>query len=258
LTPENPAVAALSVLPLTLWLLGHADEALRRKNEAVLLANELGHPFNIAFVHAWSAALHQWRREPERAAEHASAAIEYSRKYGFNTWLPASSMHLSIALGAQRRTLEAIALFDQVLPIIEASGAVCFTSYFYSGLAETYGVAGDLVQALAHCTRALETATVYKEQFFHAEVLRRRGALRLMQSADNAAAAEEDFKAAVDMARGQRARALELRALVSLHRLHRDQGRGAESHADLERVFSSLTEGFDTVDVREAARLLTE
>jgi predicted ATPase/class 3 adenylate cyclase len=258
LTPENPAVAALSVLPLTLWLLGCADEALRRKNEAVSLANELGDPFNIAFAHTWSAALHQWRREPERAAEHAGAAIEYSQKYGFDTWLPAGSMHLSIALGAQRRMSEAIALFDQVMPIIEASGAVCFTSYFYSGLAETYAIAGEFAQGLAQAARALEIATVYREQFFHAEVLRRRGALRLMQSANNAAAAEEDFKVAVDMARRQRARALELRTLVSLHRLHRDQGRGAESHAQLESAFSALTEGFDTVDVREAARLLTE
>lgn len=258
LTPENPAVAALSVLPLTLWLLGCADEAVRRKNEAVSLAMELGHPFNIAFVHAWSAVLHQWRREPEIAAEHAGTAVEYSREHGFDTWLAAGSVHLSIALGAQRRTSEAVALFDQVMPIIEASGAVCFTSYFYSGLAETYGLAGDFARASAYSTRALEIAARYKERFFHPEVLRRSGALRLAQSADNAAAAEHDFKAAVGMARQLGARALELRALTSLHRLHRDQGRGAESHAQLEKAFGALHEGFDTVDLREAARQLTE
>ena len=257
LTPENPAVAALSVLPLTLWLLGYPDEALKRKREALELATELAHPYNIVFVHVWSAAFHQWRRESEQAAEHARAAMEHSQKYGFYAWLATGSLHLSIALGAQQRTDEAVKMFAQALPAIEASGAICFTSYFYSGLADAYGAAKHWDEAFARNAHALEIAERYRERFYHAELFRQRGALRLAQSSDRTAEAEADLKRAIALAREQRARSLELRALVSLHRLHRELGRGDESRGDLERSFGAFTEGFDTADLRDAAALLS-
>jgi len=255
-TPENPAVAALSVLPLTLWLLGRPDEAVRRKEQGLALAEELGHPFNIAFVHVWSAALHQWRREPERAAEHARAAVGICDDHGFDAWGRAAKVHLSIALGAMSETETALALFESVRPILENSGTVCFTSYFVSGVAETLRVAGMFDQALELIAAALKIASDHDERFYKAEIYRQRGITRLAQADGNAEEGERDLVEAIELARQQNAKSLQLRALNSLCRWHRDQGREVERLAELRELYLEFAEGFDTRDLQEAQALL--
>jgi tetratricopeptide (TPR) repeat protein len=255
-TPENPAVAALSVLPLTLWLLGRPDEAVRRKEEALVLAEGLGHPFNIAFVHCWATALHQWRGEPALGAEHARAAVRICDDYGFAAWGRVGKVHLSIALGAMGETETAMSLFESVRPILEFSGTVCFTSYFVTGIAKTLQVAGLYDQALEQIEVALSIVNKYDERFFEAEIYRLRAIVRLALPEADPAAAEQDLLKAVDIAGRQQSMTLHLRALTSLCRLHRDLGRGDRKIDDLRAAYEAFSEGFDTADLQEARALL--
>jgi predicted ATPase len=71
-------------------------------------------------------------------------------------------------------------------------------------------------------------------------------------------AAQKLLEQSLMVARSQSARSLELRAAVSLARLHRDQGRRAEAHELLAPVYGWFTEGFDTLDLKEAKALLDE
>jgi hypothetical protein len=67
---------------------------------------------------------------------------------------------------------------------------------------------------------------------------------------------EESFHKAIEIARRQRAKSLELRATVSLARLWQQQGRKKEAHGMLVEICGWFTEGFDTVDLKEAKALL--
>ena len=71
---HDPGVACLSYAAWALWFLGYPDQALKRSHEALTLAQELSHPFSLAFALTCAAMLHQFRREGQAAQERAEAA----------------------------------------------------------------------------------------------------------------------------------------------------------------------------------------
>ena len=95
-----------------------------------------------------------------------------------------------------------------------------------------------------------------KEKWCEAEVHRMAGEIALMSPERDAAKAQACFERALEIARAQRARSWELRAAMSLAQLWRDQGRRAEAHDLLAPVYGWFTEGFDTLDLKEAKALL--
>jgi predicted ATPase len=96
----------------------------------------------------------------------------------------------------------------------------------------------------------------YDERWWEAEIHRLRGVLLLRQTGTPQAEAEACFQRALDVARRQEAKSLELRAAMSLARLWQQQGKRAEAHELLAPIYSWFTEGFDTADLQEAKALL--
>jgi predicted ATPase len=84
------------------------------------------------------------------------------------------------------------------------------------------------------------------------------GDVLLAQSDRNAVEAESSYRHALEIARGQNARLLELRAASSLARLWRDQGKHGKARDLLAPVYGWFTEGFDTLDLKQAKALLDE
>jgi predicted ATPase len=84
---QDPGVAALVVDTYALWLLGYPDQALRRSQEAYTLAQELAHPFTLAYMFATLAMFHQYRQDREEARRHAEAATRICREQGMPYWL---------------------------------------------------------------------------------------------------------------------------------------------------------------------------
>ena len=103
---------------------------------------------------------------------------------------------------------------------------------------------------------ALEIAERRGERSLEAELNRHKGQLLLRQG--HTEAAEVLYRKALGIAVEQGAKLWELRAAMSLARLHRDQGGGAEARDLLAPVYDWFTEGFDTPDLREAKALLSE
>ena len=91
-----------------------------------------------------------------------------------------------------------------------------------------------------------------------AELYRLRGSLLLRQPGTPQAEVETCFQRALDVARRQEAKSLELRAAMSLSRLWHQQGKRKEAHDLLAGVYAWFTEGFDTADLQEAKALLEE
>ena len=113
----------------------------------------------------------------------------------------------------------------------------------------------DGLQALAEAHTLVEQ---HEERWWEAEVHRLRGVLLLRQPGTPQAEAETWLQRALDVARRQEAKSLELRAAMSLSRLWQQQGKRQEAHDLLAPIYGWFTEGFDTADLQEARALLEE
>jgi predicted ATPase len=111
----------------------------------------------------------------------------------------------------------------------------------------------DGLQALAEAHTLMEQ---HEERWWEAEVHRLRGVLLLRQPGTPQAEAEAWLQRALDVARRQEAKSLELWAAMSLARLWQQQGKRAAAHALLAPLYGWFTEGFDTADLQEAKALL--
>jgi predicted ATPase len=123
---------------------------------------------------------------------------------------------------------------------------------------EAYGTIGQPAVGLAVLAEALTRLDTTRDRWYEPEIYRLKGALLLQQSADNHAAAQTCFHSALDVARAQQAKSLELRTAVSLSRLWQHQGQRAAARALLAPIYGWCTEGFDTADLQEAKALLDE
>jgi predicted ATPase len=133
-----------------------------------------------------------------------------------------------------------------------------FTPFYLSYLARAHAALGhfdEAWQCLGEATTAMETT---KERWCEAEVHRMAGEIALMSPQPDAAKAEAYFERALVVAREQQAKSWELRTAMSMARLWRDQGKRDEARDLLAPVYGWFTEGFDTLDLKEAKALLDE
>jgi predicted ATPase len=153
---------------------------------------------------------------------------------------------------------EGIAQVRQGLVAFRATEAELHRTYFLGLLAEAYGKIEKPEEGLTVLVEALDTVNKTEERYWEAELHRQKGELFLMQQGKKVREAEECFPQALDTARRQQAKSLELRAAMSLSRLWQQQGKQEAAHQLLAEIYSWFTEGFDTADLKEAKILLKE
>jgi predicted ATPase len=158
----------------------------------------------------------------------------------------------------QGQGAEGMAQVRQGIAAGRATGAMLRVPYFSALLAEVSDQLGhpeDGLQALAEAHTLMEQ---YEDRWWEAEVCRLRGVLRLRQPGTAQAEAETWLRRALDVARRQQAKSLELRPATSLARLWQRQGKHAAAYQLLAPIYGWFTEGFDTADLQEAKALLEE
>ena len=238
----------------TLWHLGYPDQALGMSNEALACAQELSHPFNLAFALFFTAQIHQFRREVQVVQERAEASTQLSTEHGFPLWMAWGTFLQSWSLAEQGQVNDSITQMCQSLTACSAMGSEMYKTYLLSLLAEMYGKVGQAKEGLTLLAEALAVAHKNGERYREAELYRLKGEL-LLQSEDESDA-EACFRQAIEIARRQQAKSLELRAAMSLSRLWQKQGKKEEARTLLQEIYDWFTEGFDTADLREAKALL--
>jgi predicted ATPase len=144
----------------------------------------------------------------------------------------------------------------QGMAALRAMGVALLLSWGHTILAEAYGESGQAEEGLRLLAEALATAHQQGSLLWEPELYRVKGELLLRQSVPDAPEAESCFHQALDIARRQEAKSLELRAAMSLSRLWQQQGKRAEARTLLAPIYGWFTEGFDTADLREAKGLL--
>jgi predicted ATPase len=137
-------------------------------------------------------------------------------------------------------------------------GSTALMPLFLSYLAIARAELGQLDAAWLCVGEAMAAIETTKERWFEAEVSRIAGEIALKSPEPDAAKAKAYFERALAVARQQQAKSLELRAAMSMARLWRDQGKRDEARELLAPVYGWFTEGFDTLDLKDAKALLAE
>jgi predicted ATPase len=151
----------------------------------------------------------------------------------------------------------------QGLAAYQAMGAEYMRPYFLALLAEAYGKGGQVEEGLSTLAEALTVVDNTGERVYEAELYRLKGELTLRSQVPSPKSqveeeAEECFYKAIEIARRQQAKSLELRAAMSLSRLWQQRGKRDEARQMLAEIYGWFTEGFDTKDLQEAKALLAE
>jgi class 3 adenylate cyclase/predicted ATPase len=255
---QDPGVACGAFAAMALWLLGYPEQALAHLNDALALAYELSHPISLAFARCLAATCYQLRRDAPATYEHAEAAIAVSTEQGFPQWVAMGTSLRGWALTLQGQGGEGIAQVRQGLAAWRATGAALLVPYFCTVLAEVSDHLSHPEDGLQILAEAHTLVEQQEERWWEAEISRLRGVLLLRQPETPLAEAETWLQRALDIARRQEAKSLELRAARSLSRLWQQQGKRREAHDLLAPVYGWFTEGSDTADLQDARGLLDE
>jgi class 3 adenylate cyclase len=250
---HDPGVCARMVSAWDEWMVGHSDTGLRFIGDALRLAEELAHPYSKLMVLQYAVIFHFFRREIPTAMAYLDAADVLAAEQRFSPFLNSRVLHSALAM-AENRADTAVAHIREGMEIGQASNLM--RPYYQGLLAEALGAAGDKGAALGAISNGLSMVETSGERWWEAELCRLRGELlRLCREERDS---EVSFQRSLDVSQHQGAKSVELRASMSMARLWRDQGKRDEARELLAPVYSWFTEGFDTLDLKEAKALLDE
>lgn len=258
---QDAGVSCLAWLGWALWFLGYPHQAVKRCKEALVLAKKLNHPFTLAFAHAIAGwYFYSLTHEFQAAKEHSEAIIKLGKKEGFGLMQALEPFLRGVERSTEGNVEEGIKLMRQGLAAYRAIGTEMQLPHFFGILGELCEKTGEVKEGFRAVTEALAAVNKSGERYYEAELFRIKGELTLKKSGaknkTNQEDAEECFRKAIDIARGQKAKSWELRAVMSLSRLLQKQGKKQEARQMLAEVYGWFTEGFDTLDLKEAKVLL--
>ncbi|HST09000.1 MAG TPA: AAA family ATPase [Terriglobales bacterium] len=253
---------------MALLALGFPDQSANKVARGLTLARELHHPQTLVVAGHVAAQLHQLRGEASLAYERAKEAMDLADEYGLEVWLTYGLIEVGWAEAELGEAQVGIARMQRGLAAHEATGAKLRAPYFLGLLADQLCKAGRVEEGLAAIARATALGEHTGESFALPELYRLKGELILKTqpiplgyTASNSstdslimAEAEACFAQAIAIAQQQQTRFWELKAHISMYRLHSQWGR--PTHMQLATSYSSFTEGHETADLKQARALL--
>lgn len=254
----DPGTATLAYLGMTLWFLGYPDQAVERSRAAVTQTKAMGHAHS--YVHSLVRATQVAILSGDGAAalDVIPSILSISDDKGFPLWQAVATVLRGQALCMEGQAARGLDDIRRGLQQTMATGAIGFHPDFSLALAEALGDLGKYDDALEAVASAEEHMEKSGFAYFEAELHRLRGDLyrRADPSAAGAERAEASLRTAIEVARRQRAKSLEMRAVSSLGRLWETQGRRAAAREVVNDVHAWFTEGFHTQQLRSAREML--
>jgi tetratricopeptide (TPR) repeat protein len=249
---HDPGVVCRSGLPINLWMLGYPDRALQKAADGITLAREIAHNPSVVFALIFDAMFHLHRRDAQRSRTSAEAAVALATEQELVPLSAWARVLRGSALVEQGTVVEGIAELREGIAGWRAMGLV-FQPHFLFLLAKSHARIGQVEEALTTIAEALAITAQTHEGYAEPELHRLKGELQ-----GEPAEAEASFHKAIDIARRQKAKSFELRAVMSLSRLLQRRGEQDEARRMLAEIYGWFTEGFDTADLKEAAVLLED
>jgi predicted ATPase len=258
---HDPGVCCGYHAATVMWLLGYPDQALRRTEGALALARKLSHPSSMANALFFAARVQQLRGDRDGAQARTEEGLAVVTEHGLTRWLAQATVMqgwLLVERGQEEAGLVEMLKCMAVERIRAVLGGVTWDMYCSALLAEAYGKAERIPDGIRVVDDALVTVHRTDCRYYEAELHRLKGKLLVSQTVAEEEQAASNFQRAIDVARGQSARSLELRAVMSMSRLWQKQGKKAEARQLLAEIYGWFSEGFDTADLRAAKALIEE
>jgi predicted ATPase len=237
---------------IVLWLLGYADQAQQWRQEELARVQQLEHTPSLASTQLFAAVLSQHRRDVAATQTYAEAMLALATAQGFGHRIAQGRIMRGWALAMQGDAATGVAHIQQGLRAVQSTGQKLYYPYHLALLAEAYGQVGQPEAGLTCLAEALTLVEATEERWWKAELYRLKGGLLLRLPLPDIPQATACLHQALDVARHQQAKALELRAALSLSRLWQQQGMRDQARQSLTEVYSWFTEGFETADLQEA------
>jgi predicted ATPase len=255
---QDAGVTILSFRSLALWLLGYPEAALRDADDAIRNAREMGQAATLMLALNHTAIPYTLCGNRAAAAARAQEVVALAEEIGSLYWKAYGLMNQGSVLALAGRTSDGIEMLISGIAAFRATGATLWIPFGLPHLARAHAELGQFEAAWRCIGEAMNLAETTKEIWCEAEIHRTAGEIALMSPESDAAKAQVYFERALAVARGQQAKSWELRAAMSLARLKRDHGKRDAAHDLLAPVYNWFTEGFDTLDLKEAQALLDE
>jgi tetratricopeptide (TPR) repeat protein len=250
---QDIRIIARIFLGLPLWFLGYPDQAVQQGDEAVLLATKLGHLQSQGLALSMAGGMISLLcGDCYRTRDFAESLYRLSKENKLPSISGLAAIFLGRYLAEQGPLQDGFAMLQDGWVACQRQGVKSMSTMFLAMLAEA---SSDPIEGLQFIQKALALARENGERFYLAELYRLRGEL-LLAGPGAQAEARINFRRAVHISRLQGALSLELRAALSLARLNIQQNLSEKAYRRLSSVYDQFSEGFDTLDLRQARELL--
>jgi predicted ATPase len=251
---RDVGVTLLSYRSACVWQLGYPAASRNDAERAVKNAREIGHATTLAC--ALSRAANSYTYCGNYAAAHAQVdeliALADEKGKAIGTAIRGRLFALT------GNASDAVRAITSGITSLRSTGATLYEPRHLWHLAMAYAELGQPDDARRWIDDAIGKVERSKEKWCEAEVHRIAGEIALKSLAPDTDKAEKYFDRALAVARQQQAKSWELRAAISMARLWRGQGKPQQARELLAPVYGWFTEGFDTLDLKEAKTLLDE
>jgi predicted ATPase len=250
----DAGVLAMAYLADVLWLIGEVDRARRVSEDLTLRIVQIQHGGSIGYGRSHRATFEMMRGDFERAAPHAKALAEFTGDHDIAQWQGFVTFFEGWKEWRIGNRDAGVAQMRRGVSKFAEQKFVLLDGLFKTALAHAEAEGGEIGAALSTIEGAIAESERTGQRTFDAEVHRMRGEILLKQDASNPAA-EECFLTAIAIAQAQKARSFELRAALSLARLYRATGRGADAHAALGPALEGFAPTPEFPEIAEARAL---
>jgi hypothetical protein len=250
---HDPGVCGNGQGAVALWALGWPDRAVQSARESIVLGETLDHLPSLLHSLWFATSVYFLRRQAADVLACSARLLAVGSEHGLKLYEAIGGVFHGWALIQQLDAQAGLAELRAAVATYATTAHVNLDLY-RAILAEAELRAGNFEEGTAVLIQG-ERST---DEWWRAGYLRLRGDLLLRGPNDDRGAAERLYRQAISVAAGQQAKSLELRAATSLAMLLGEQGRRSEGYAVLAPVYAWFTEGFGTLDLKEAKALLGE
>ena len=251
---HDPAVCALSIKSVLQWALGHPTQGAQSERDAIDLARRLQHVPSLAHA-LWFVCQAQVARGDTIAVEKTGEELlTLSEEHGLPLTHGTALACLGWATVHTDNISRGIQCLEEGLAMYNRLGLRTNLCLMICLLAEAYFVAGEYERGIQQVNLAIDTSAEIGDRWCLPRIHTVQA--QLLRASGEIDAAEASLRKAVDIAAAQSAKGSQLRAANSLAQLWRDQGKAQQARELLAPVYGWFTEGFDTLDLKEAKSLL--
>jgi len=255
---QDVRMASLTRRSMVLWSLGYPDAALADADQSLRDGREIDHAATLFFALSGSWWTHMIRGNYATAKAFADEGVALADQKGALFWKATGMLEQGHLFGVTGNPADAIQIMLPAIAVLRSTRTALHMPLWLISLAKAYAEVGRFDEAWRCIGEAIGVLEKTKERWCDTQVHHTAGEIAMLSPQPDITKAEVHFERALAVARAQQAKSWELRAAMSMARLWRDQGKPQQARDLLAPVYNWFTEGFDTLDLKEAKTLLGE